>query len=40
MDSSSDGSMCGGWCVRAVVRVVRRLEGVAIVVELVDLGSM
>ena len=40
IDSSSDGMIWGDWVVGSGVIVDGRLEGVAIVLELVDLGSM
>ena len=40
MDSSYDGMMWGDWGVGSGVIVDGRPEGVVIVVELVDLGSM
>ena len=40
MDSSSDGMMWGNWGVGSGVIVDGRPEGVAIPLELVDLGSM
>ena len=40
MDSSSDGMMWGDWGVGSGVIVDGRPEGVAITLELVDLGSM
>ena len=40
MDSSSFGIMCGDWGVGLGVIVDGRLEGVSIVVELVNIGSM
>ena len=40
MDSSSDVMMWNDWCVGSGVFVDGRPEGVAIVLELGDLGSM
>ena len=40
IDSSSDGMMWGDWGFGSGVIVYGRPEGVAIVMELVDLGSM
>ena len=40
MDSSSDRMMCGDWGFGSVVIVDGWPEGVAIAVELVDLGYM